>query len=290
MKSGWLGLVAGLGLACGCGKSVPAPWNEMGVPSEHLVEVHAATSSQRFSGVYDQDPRAVVLAFQEGLKKGRFVSCGRVVVDESGGGRSAFFRKEAVLWELALVDNHPRTLTTFEPHASRGTGVWAGRLPTSGCVDAEATAITETSSAPVTSASVAEVAKPNVDAGPTLHAAPRDGGAAPSKPAMRQGAPQVSGHIAPEAIQRVVRRNFGRMRLCYENGLRSAPNLEGHVNVKFVIDRAGAVTSASDNGSDLPSPPVIDCVVRAFKGLTFPAPEGDGTVSGVYPFTFRSGT
>ena len=39
------------------------------------------------------------------------------------------------------------------------------------------------------------------------------------------GATSVSGRLPPEVIQRIVRQNFGRFRLCYENGLRSNPNL-----------------------------------------------------------------
>ena len=39
----------------------------------------------------------------------------------------------------------------------------------------------------------------------------------------------VSGRLPPEVIQRIVRQNFGRFRLCYENGLRNNPNLQGRV-------------------------------------------------------------
>ena len=42
-----------------------------------------------------------------------------------------------------------------------------------------------------------------------------------------QGATQVNGRLPPEVIQRIVRQNFGRFRLCYENGLRNNPNLAG---------------------------------------------------------------
>ena len=54
-----------------------------------------------------------------------------------------------------------------------------------------------------------------------------------------EGATQVNGRLPPEVIQRIVRQNFGRFRLCYENGLRNNPNLQGRVTVKFVIDRSG---------------------------------------------------
>ena len=117
----------------------------------------------------------------------------------------------------------------------------------------------------------------------------RLGGAHQTKsPSLRQGATQVNGRLPPEVIQRIVRQNFGRFRLCYENGLRTNPNLQGRVAVKFVIDRSGAVSTASDGGSDLPDQGVVGCVVRGFGNLSFPQPEG-GIVTVVYPIIFNPG-
>lgn len=106
-----------------------------------------------------------------------------------------------------------------------------------------------------------------------------------SPPQVRMGATSVSGRLPPEVIQRIVRQNFGRFRLCYEQGLRSNPNLQGRVAVRFVIDRQGNVTSAANGGSDLPDPAVVSCVVRSVAGLSFPVPE-DGVVTVTYPILF----
>jgi hypothetical protein len=92
----------------------------------------------------------------------------------------------------------------------------------------------------------------------------------------------VSGRLPPEAVQRVVRQSFGRFRLCYEDGLRRDPGLAGRVSVEFVIDRQGAVSMASNEGSDLGDESVVACVVRGFQALSFPEPEG-GIVTVVYP-------
>lgn len=107
-------------------------------------------------------------------------------------------------------------------------------------------------------------------------------------PSLRQGNTQVNGRLPPEVIQRIVRQNFGRFRLCYENGLRNNPTLSGRVSVKFVIDRSGAVSTAQDGGSELPDQGVISCVVRGFGNLSFPQPEG-GIVTVVYPIIFNPG-
>ena len=97
-------------------------------------------------------------------------------------------------------------------------------------------------------------------------------------PSVRMGAVSVSGALPPEVIQRIVRQNFGRFRLCYENGLRSNPDLQGRVSVRFTIGADGNVASTANGGSDLPDGNVIACVVRSFGGLMFPAPEGGNVV------------
>lgn len=111
---------------------------------------------------------------------------------------------------------------------------------------------------------------------------------AASAPRVRNIGTQVSGRLPPEVIQRIVRQNFGRFRLCYENGLRNNPNLQGRVGVRFVIGRDGAVSSVANGGSDLPDSAVVSCVVRAFYGLSFPQPE-EGIVTVTYPIMFSPG-
>jgi len=101
------------------------------------------------------------------------------------------------------------------------------------------------------------------------------------------GATSVSGRLPPEVIQRIVRQNFGRFRLCYENGLRNNPNLQGRVVVRFVIGRDGRVSNVG-GGGDLPDGGVTSCVTRAFYGLSFPQPEG-GIVTVSYPIVFTPG-
>ncbi len=107
-------------------------------------------------------------------------------------------------------------------------------------------------------------------------------------PSVRMGATSVSGRLPPEVIQRIVRQNFGRFRLCYENGLRNNPNLTGRVSVSFVIGRDGSVGSVS-GGGDLPDSGVVGCVTKAFYGLSFPQPEG-GVVKVSYPIMFAPGS
>lgn len=96
---------------------------------------------------------------------------------------------------------------------------------------------------------------------------------------------EVNGVIPAEVIQRIVRLNFGRFRNCYETGLRTNPSLGGRVATKFIIDRAGAVMTSQDGGSDLPDQTVVSCVVKSFQTLSFPNPQG-GLVTVNYPLLF----
>jgi hypothetical protein len=98
-------------------------------------------------------------------------------------------------------------------------------------------------------------------------------------PSIRQAPIKVSKGLPPEVVQRIMRQNFGRFRLCYEQGLRKNPNLAGRVGIDFQINAAGAVASAAKTtGSDLPDPAVLTCVASTIPKLSFPAPEAASIV------------
>ena len=107
-------------------------------------------------------------------------------------------------------------------------------------------------------------------------------------PKLRSGPTESNGRLPAEVIQRIVRQNFGRFRLCYEAGLRGNPGLSGRVATKFVIGRDGAVMQSSDAGSDLPDQKVVACVVRSFQSLSFPQPDG-GIATVTYPIILTPG-
>jgi hypothetical protein len=134
-----------------------------------------------------------------------------------------------------------------------------------------------------------EAADPDDGSAPFARPAATGGAGGTPGPSLRQGATSVNGRMPPEVIQRIVRQNFGRFRLCYEAGLRKNPRLQGRVTTKFVIDASGSVATATDAGSDLPDPGVVACVVRSFGGLSFPQPEG-GTATVTFPVIFSPGS
>jgi hypothetical protein len=105
---------------------------------------------------------------------------------------------------------------------------------------------------------------------------------------VRAGAISVSGRLPQGVVARILRQNHGRFRQCYVEGLRNNPNLTGRVTTRMVIGRDGAVSIAANGGSDMPDGSVVQCVVRAAQGLSFPRPEG-GVVTVSYPILFAPG-
>jgi len=108
------------------------------------------------------------------------------------------------------------------------------------------------------------------------------------RPTLRELGVQIHGPLPVDVVRRIVRQHFGRFRLCYENALRLHPGLEGRVTTRFVIDTRGAVSTASDAGSDLPDQGVVHCVVSSFGSLTFPENDQKKVVTVVYPIGFAS--
>jgi outer membrane biosynthesis protein TonB len=106
----------------------------------------------------------------------------------------------------------------------------------------------------------------------------RDKIAPKKKPAsVSQAKLDVVGELPPEVVRRIVRQQFGRLRVCYEKALEAKPELTGTVVVAFTIDKDGSVKNAKDAGSTIGDPAMIDCAVRAHTVLTFPSP-GKNTV------------
>ncbi len=102
---------------------------------------------------------------------------------------------------------------------------------------------------------------------------------------IRLGTSKVAGRLPPEVIQRTFRQNLGKMRACYEGGLRGNPNLSGQINVKLVIGKDGSSKVTDASSSDMGDKGVVACVGKAASGLSFPPPEG-GVVTVTQTLTF----
>ena len=90
--------------------------------------------------------------------------------------------------------------------------------------------------------------------------------------------PTVKGGLPAEVVQRILRRNLGRWRLCYENALKTISTPKpARVELQFVIDTKGAVVGPVVGAGALPE--VASCIRGSLTGLQFPPPSGGRVVT-----------
>jgi len=78
----------------------------------------------------------------------------------------------------------------------------------------------------------------------------------------------------------------GLVRLCYVEGLRRNPRLEGRLAARFVIGADGVLSLVFNGGTDLSDGRTVQCLLDTFRGLAFPRPEA-GIVAVIYPIVLE---
>ncbi|MBN1769905.1 MAG: AgmX/PglI C-terminal domain-containing protein, partial [Deltaproteobacteria bacterium] len=104
-------------------------------------------------------------------------------------------------------------------------------------------------------------------------------------PDLRLGDATTFGGLSKEVIRRIVAQHRGRIRHCYEAALRSAPELQGRVTVKFVIAPQGNVQSAEPAGNTTGDDTLGQCITAVVKRMSFP--QADGVTACTYPFMLQ---
>jgi outer membrane biosynthesis protein TonB len=104
-------------------------------------------------------------------------------------------------------------------------------------------------------------------------------------PDLRLGEATTFGGLSKEVIRRIVQQNRGRIRHCYEAALRTSPELNGRVTVKFVIAPQGNVQSADPVGNTTGDDALGQCITAVVKRMSFP--QADGVTACTYPFMLQ---
>ncbi len=157
-------------------------------------------------------------------------------------------------------------------------------------------ATNETSSAPGSSvASATPSAAPTPSAEPSgrggavglggIDCAPATGGAHAAGPTLTLATPTVSGKLPADAVERVVRQDMGKFRVCYEDLLKTKSTAHGNVAFELSIAATGAVTAAKDSASDIGDPKMVACVRQTMLKIKFPKPEA-GTAKATVSIAF----
>jgi TonB family protein len=97
----------------------------------------------------------------------------------------------------------------------------------------------------------------------------------------------VDGSLDAGSIKRVVKRNLGAIKLCYDQELRRNPKLAGKVTMEVSVTATGTVAAADVVSSSLKNGTVESCIARTIKRWRFPKPK-DGDVIFTYPFIFEA--
>ena len=108
---------------------------------------------------------------------------------------------------------------------------------------------------------------------------------APLAPKVTMDGVTVTGGLPQEVVRRILRRDFGRKRFCYEKALRTNPKLAGTIVTKLVIDKEGVVTSAKRSGGSLTDAAMVACI-ESSRSRTFPRPQGASPVVVTESMTF----
>ncbi len=111
----------------------------------------------------------------------------------------------------------------------------------------------------------------------------------PPPPPSPGGDTRVLGSLSSDVVRGVIKANLARFRRCYEQALKLSPDLEGKLQVRFVVAPDGHVAQAAESSSPpFPSATVRECVLDTTRSLVFPKPAGGGVVVVVYPFVFKT--
>jgi outer membrane biosynthesis protein TonB len=143
-------------------------------------------------------------------------------------------------------------------------------------------------------------AEPSVDPSPSVTAEPSEvvdsatvvapddpGGSGPTAALGSLTAPARA--LSRDDIREVIRAHISDVRDCYNAGLTTDPALQGRVEIKFVINAGGTVSSAVVAEDTLANPAVGLCMAKAVLTWVFPAPKGGGNVNVTYPFNLVPG-
>ncbi len=100
------------------------------------------------------------------------------------------------------------------------------------------------------------------------------------------------GGLDKAVVRRYIRRQLSKIQYCYEKELLANDTLRGSVDIHFLIQLDGHVSTVETSGV---SPAVASCVSTVIKSIEFPAqragiPDQRAVTDVRYPITFRSGS
>lgn len=89
----------------------------------------------------------------------------------------------------------------------------------------------------------------------------------------------AGGRRTPEVVRAMMVRIHARVHLCYDTALHTNTRLGGTLNVQFVIDPSGVVSSANAGPrTTIQDAAMVSCVMGTFTALRFPETPNASTM------------
>jgi hypothetical protein len=112
--------------------------------------------------------------------------------------------------------------------------------------------------------------------------------AKPVEPGVAQTGAPTRGKLPKAVVDEKLKSAGPAIQACYERGLKAKPDLQGDVDIDFVVAPDGTVphASAAEGDTALAHTPTVDCILAEIRKLTFPEPRG-GRVFLNYPLHFE---
>lgn len=97
----------------------------------------------------------------------------------------------------------------------------------------------------------------------------------------------IDGGLSRYAINATIAKYLSQVRRCYETQLKFNPDLQGLVEVSFMINGTGMLDFSKVNRSTLKNEATEKCITTKMMGWQFPQPKGGVKVPVKYPFMLR---
>ncbi len=98
----------------------------------------------------------------------------------------------------------------------------------------------------------------------------------------------VVGGLDEAVIKRIIKRNTGDIKFCFERRLNARPNLSGVFEAEFYIGANGSVQRSGSSRNTLGDDRLNNCINNSIKSWKFPKPVGGTVVKVNYPFILKS--
>ena len=95
----------------------------------------------------------------------------------------------------------------------------------------------------------------------------------------------ASAQLSKESIFKVIQQSMKDINKCYQSALMKDDTLQGKLMMSFIVEKDGVVKRAEIKETSIQSDGMKQCIVTAFKAMTFP--QADKITRVVYPLIFQ---